>query len=171
MRKVSVSICTLLFSLSLTACKDKAPDTTADAQTIKDGEAAWVKDWQAKDVDKITAHYAPDAALLITGMPAMKGTDAIKGGVGPMLKDPHLSLTFSPTVVVVAKDDDIAYTQGIYTMTYTEPKTGMTLIEKGKYVTVYKKQDDGTWKAVEDIDNADGPAMPAPAQEQAPSKT
>jgi ketosteroid isomerase-like protein len=66
--------------------------------------------------------------------------------------------------VVVAKGDDIAYTQGVYTMTYSEPKTGMTLIEKGKYVTVYKKQDDGTWKAVEDIDNADAPATQAPAE-------
>ena len=164
MRKVSISICTLLVSLSLAACKDKAPDTTADAQAIKDNEATWVKDWQAKDVDKITSHYAPDAVLMIANMPAMKGSDAIKSGIAPMLKDPHLSLTFSPTAVVVAKGDDIAFTQGVYTMTYTEPRTGMTLIEKGKYVTVYKKQDDGSWKAVEDIDNADAAATQAPAE-------
>lgn len=164
MRKVAISICTVLLSLSLVGCKEKAPDTAADAQAIRDGEAAWVKDWQAKDPDKIVAHYSPDAVLMIAGTPAMKGTDAIKSGLGPMLKDPHMSLTFSPTAVVVAKGDDIAYTQGVYTMTYTEPKTGMTLIEKGKYVTVYQKQDDGSWKAVEDIDNADGPALPAPAE-------
>jgi uncharacterized protein (TIGR02246 family) len=164
MRKVSISICALLVSLSLAACKEKVPDTTADAQAIKDNEATWVKDWQAKDPDKIVAHYSPDAALLVNGMPAMKGSDAIKSGIGTMLKDPHLSLTFTPTVVVIAQGDDIAYTQGVYTMTYTEPKTGMTLIEKGKYVTVYKKQEDGSWKAVEDIDNADGPATPAPAE-------
>ena len=164
MRKVSICICTALLSLSLAACKEKAPDTIADAQAIKDNEAAWVKDWQAKDADKIVAHYAPDAVLMVANMPAMKGSDAIKSGIGPMLKDPHLSLTFSPTVVVIAKDDDMAYTQGIYTMTYTEPRTGMTLIEKGKYVTVYKKQDDGSWKAVEDIDNADAPATQAPVE-------
>ncbi|HZD48156.1 MAG TPA: SgcJ/EcaC family oxidoreductase [Silvibacterium sp.] len=164
MRKFPVSVCALLLFLSLAACKDKAPDRTADAQAIRDNEAAWVKDWQAKDADKITSHYAPDAVLLVTNMPIMKGSDAIKSGIGTMLKDPHLSLTFSPTLVVVAKGDDIAYTQGVYTMTYSEPKTGMTLIEKGKYVTVYKKQDDGTWKAVEDIDNADAPATQAPAE-------
>jgi len=32
--------------------------------------------------------------------------------------------------------------------------------EKGKYVTVYKKQADGKWKAIADIDNADAPAVP-----------
>jgi uncharacterized protein (TIGR02246 family) len=171
MQKPLISICALLLLLSMAACKEKAPDTAADAQAIRDNEATWVKDWQAKDADKITSHYAPDAALLIGGMPAMKGTDAIKSGIGPMLKDPHLSLTFTPTLVVIAKGDDVAYTQGVYTMTYTEPKTGMTLIEKDKYVTVYKKQDDGTWKAVEDIDNADGPATPAPGSETPAAKS
>jgi uncharacterized protein (TIGR02246 family) len=171
MRKLPISICSLLVLLILIACKEKAPDTAADEKAIRDNEAAWVNDWQAKDADKIVSHYAPDAVLLITNMPAIKGSDAIKSGIGPMLKDPHMSLTFSPTLVVIAKGDDMAYTQGVYTMTYTEPRTGSTLIEKGKYVTVYKKQDDGTWKAVEDIDNADGPATPAPASQTPATKS
>jgi uncharacterized protein (TIGR02246 family) len=171
MRKLTLSVCTLLLSLSLGACKEKAPDTAADEKAIRDNEAAWVKDWQAKDPDKIVSHYSPDAVLLVANVPAMKGSDAIKSGIAPMLKDPHMSLTFTPTVVVIAKGDDMAYTQGVYTMTYSEPKTGMTLIEKGKYVTVYKKQDDGTWKAVEDIDNADGPATPATASETPAAKS
>lgn len=170
MRKLPVTICALLLSLSLTACKEKAPDTVADEKAIRDNEAAWVNDWKAKDPDKIVSHYAPDAVLLVTNLPAAKGTDAIKSSINPLLKDPHMSLTFAPTLVVIAKGDDIAYTQGVYTMTYTEPKTGMTLIEKGKYVTVYKKQDDGSWKAVEDIDNADGPATPAPSPETPAAK-
>ena len=173
MSKVSISVCALALTLSLAACKQETPaatpaaapeakaDTAADTQAIRDGETAWVKDWQAKDADKIVSHYSPDAVLMISDMPAMKGSDAIKGGIGGMLKDPHLSLTFAPTAVVVAKGGDIAYTQGVYTMTYTDPKSKATLIEKGKYVTVYQKQPDGSWKAVEDIDNADAPAVPA----------
>ena len=171
MRKIPISICALLVLLSLTACKEKAPDTAADEKAIRDNEAAWNNDWKAKDPDKIVSHYSPDAVLLVANVPAAKGTDAIRATINPMLKDPHMSLTFSPSMVVIAKDDDMAYTQGVYTMTYTEPKTGMTLIEKGKYVTVYKKQDDGSWKAVEDIDNADGPATPAPASETPGAKT
>ena len=160
MSRVSATLCALLLSVAAVGC-NKAPDTQSDAQAIRDSEAAAVKDWQAKDADKITSHFAPDATLLVTDVPAMKGTDAIKNGVGTMLKDPHLSLTFSPSVVVVAKDGDMAYTQGYYVMTYSEPKTGATLIEKGKYVTVHQKQPDGSWKIVEDIENADAPATPA----------
>ena len=163
MLKASISLCTLVLTLSMTACKEQAPapDTQqADSQAIRDNEAAWVKDWQAKDVDKITSHFAPDASLLVPDMPAMKGADDIKVGVGPGLKDPHFSLTFGPTLVVVSKGADLAYTQGTYTMTFTEPKTGNILIEKGKYVTVYQKQSDRSWKATEDIFNPDAPAAP-----------
>jgi ketosteroid isomerase-like protein len=35
------------------------------------------------------------------------------------------------------------------------------LTEKSKYVTVYKKQADGRWKAVADIGNEDAPPAPA----------
>jgi ketosteroid isomerase-like protein len=35
------------------------------------------------------------------------------------------------------------------------------LTEKGRYVTVYKKQADGGWKAVVDIDSEDAPPSPA----------
>jgi hypothetical protein len=37
----------------------------------------------------------------------------------------------------------------------TNPKTKKVLTEKGRYVTVYKKQADGGWKAVVDIDSED----------------
>jgi len=171
MRKFPISICALLVLLSLAACKEKASDPAADEQAIRDNEASALKDWQAKDADKITSHYAPDAVLMITNLPAAKGSDAIKSDVSATLKDPHMSLTYSPTVVVLAKGGDMAYVQGVYTMTFTEPRTGSTLIEKGKYLTVYKKQDDGTWKIVEDIDNADAPATTAPASETPAAKS
>ena len=45
-------------------------------------------------------------------------------------------------------------------MTYTDTKTKKVLSGKGKYVEVYMKQADGSWKDVADIGNADGPAAP-----------
>jgi len=171
MRKCPLSVCALFLLLSLTACKDKGSDPAADEKAVRDSEAAGLKDWQAKDADKVASHYAPDAVLMIANFPAAKGTDAIKSEVATTLKDPHMTLSYSPAVVVIAKGGDMAYVQGVYTMTYSEPRTGSTLIEKGKYLTVYKKQDDGTWKIAEDIDNADAPATPAPAAETPAAKT
>jgi ketosteroid isomerase-like protein len=63
--------------------------------------------------------------------------------------------------VEVSKAGDLAYSQGAYTATMTNPKTKKVVTETGKFVTVYKKQPIGAWKAVADIFNADGPVAPA----------
>jgi ketosteroid isomerase-like protein len=77
-----------------------------------------------------------------------------------LLADPKLSLTFTTAQVEVSKGGDLAYSHGTYSMTTTDPKTKKPVTEKGKYVTVYRKAADGSWKAIQDINNADAPAMP-----------
>src|SRR5581483_8063932 len=135
------------------------PDTRAtDEKAIRDNETAWSNDWGTKDVEKIVSHYADDATLMIPNMPLLKGKDAIHKGVAEMTADKNLALSFVTSSAEVAKSGDIAYTQGTYTLTVTDPKTKKPITERGKYVTVYQKQPDGSWKAVEDINNADAPA-------------
>ena len=65
------------------------------------------------------------------------------------------------TAAEVSKAGDLAYTQGVYTLIVTDRKTKKPVTEKGTYVTVYKKQADGSWKAVADMATAGPPAAPA----------
>ena len=46
---------------------------------------------------------------------------------------------------------DLAYARGKFTEKYTDKKTGKVMTDSGSYLTVYKKQDDGSWKVVEDF--------------------
>ena len=75
-----------------------------------------------------------------------------------MLADPNFAVTFAATKVDAAGSGDLAYTQGTYSMTASDPKTKAPVTEKGKYLTVYRKQADGSWKAVEDTFMGDAPA-------------
>jgi ketosteroid isomerase-like protein len=52
----------------------------------------------------------------------------------------------------------MVYTVGTYSLTASDPKNKKPVTDKGKYMTVYKKQADGTWKAVADSINSDLPA-------------
>jgi ketosteroid isomerase-like protein len=70
-------------------------------------------------------------------------------------------MTFRPTSVFVAKSGDVAYTYGTYDLSMTGPD-GRPVTDKGKYVTVYKKQADGSWKAAVDTFNSDLPPSPPP---------
>jgi len=40
-----------------------------------------------------------------------------------------------------------------------QPKSGAAVKDKGKYLTVWKRQPDGTWKIVRDINNTDLPSQ------------
>jgi uncharacterized protein (TIGR02246 family) len=134
------------------------PDTReADTKTIKDDEVAWNKDWAARDADKIASHYADDAMLLIPDIPIQKTKDDIKNTLKQVLADPNWSISFENDKVDVAKSGDMAYVQGHYTITATDEKSKKKVTEQGKFVTVYKKQADGSWKAAQDINNENAP--------------
>ncbi len=142
------------------------PDTrAADAQAIRQLEADWLQADSTKDVDKIVAFYADDASLMLSGMPVITGKANIAAAYKGLVADKNFSLNWPPSyAIVVAKSGDIAYTEGTYVFTYTDAKTKKAVVEKGKYVEVYAKQPDGTWKDVVDTGIPDGPATPVKAK-------
>jgi ketosteroid isomerase-like protein len=114
------------------------------------------RDWSAsiKDLDKFMSYYAPDATVYAPGMPATSGTGPIREAMAQMTSAPGFSLEFSPTKAEVSASGDVGWTTGSY-----QANMGGTP-EKGKYVTVWRKQTDGTWKVTEDIFNADSGGAP-----------
>ena len=143
------------------ACKQpEAPDTrAADERAIRDLETDWNKAIAAKDVERLVSFYSDDASVLERNQPIVSGKEAIRAFVTKFLSTPGLSMSFQTVKVEVARSGDLAYTQGTYAMSMEGPKK-KPVTDKGKYVTVYKKQPDGKWKAVADISNSDLPAAP-----------
>jgi uncharacterized protein (TIGR02246 family) len=134
------------------------PDTrAADVQAVKDIEAAWVKDAASKDPEKWASYFTDDGSGLYPGAPTLNGKATIKAAMAPYMADPNFSLNFQSTRTVASKGGDMVYSEGTYTMTMTNPKTKKPMTDKGKYLTVYMKQADGTWKAIADTYNSDSP--------------
>ena len=139
---------------------DTAKAHDAAVQAIKETESAWMTDINTKDVEKWLSYYTDDASVLVVNAPIATGKDAIRNMLKPMLSDPAFAIQFSASRVEVAGSNDLGFTQGTYSMTMTDPKTKKPVTEKGKYLTVFRKQPDGSWKSVEDTVLADGPATP-----------
>jgi ketosteroid isomerase-like protein len=93
----------------------------------------------------------------------MVGTAAIKAGLEQALSDKAFTLTFASDKVDVSAAGDMAAARGSYTETATDPKSKAVVTGKGSYVTVYKPQPDGVWKAVWDINTPGAPVAQAPA--------
>ncbi len=161
LRNTSLIVCLTVAALTVGCANAPAPappDTrAADVQAVKDVEAAWVKDAAAKDADKWASYFAEDGSGLYPGAGILNGKAAIKAAIAPLLADPNFSLTFQSTRAMASKGGDMVYSQGTYTMTMTNPKTKKPMTDKGKYLTVYVKQADGSWKAVADTFNSDSP--------------
>lgn len=148
-------------AISLTACQPNTPDThDADVKAISDNEAQWNADYKARDLDKIVSHYADAAVLMVPGAPISKGSDAIRNDLKQMLADPAMALSFHASTVDVAKSGDLAFTQGAYNLTVTDPSSHKVINDHGSYVTTYRKQADGSWKAIADIATSDVPPAP-----------
>jgi ketosteroid isomerase-like protein/quercetin dioxygenase-like cupin family protein len=122
-----------------------------DALMAKDREWSGV----TKDVDKFVSYFAADATIYSPGVPAVTGSDNVRQAFAEMAATPGFALSWTPTKSVVSSSGDLGYTSGTYEMSSAGGS------EKGKYVTTWKKEN-GEWKVVEDIFNAD--SAPAPAQ-------
>ena len=124
--------------------------TRGTAATIRAIEDQWNRDWAARNVARLVAHYTRDAVLMAPGM-RMAGVAQIRAGLTQMTNDPALSLRFHAERVEVSASGDLAYTQGTYTLRSTDPHTHQPVEDHGSYVTTYRRQPDGSWKAIDDI--------------------
>ena len=129
---------------------------TANVAQEQDALMAKDREWSGvtKDVDKFVSYFAADATIHGPGMPAVTGSDNVRKAYAEMAAAPGFALSFTPTKAVVASSGDLGYTVGTY-----EASMGGGP-EKGKYVTTWKKEN-GEWKVVEDIFNADAPPAAA----------
>ena len=161
--KPAATLCaTALLAVSL-GCNQSSGNHDADVSSVQATESQWNQDYAARDANKIVDHYADDAILMVPGAPASSGKDAIRRVILGMAADPAMNLKFTASRVEVAKSGDVAYTQGTYTLTMTDPQTKKVIHDHGSYVTTYHKQSDGTWKAMADIATSEVPPVPPPA--------
>lgn len=154
---------TVAVVLALAACGQQPAktDTSAIERQIQANEARWNKAYGERDGKALAAMYADDAALANPGEHLIRGKDAIGKATAAFASDPALKVAFSANRIQVAQSGDLAYTRGNYTMTMTNPGTRKPETHTGYYLTVWQKQSDGNWKAVEDFITPGKPLAPS----------
>jgi uncharacterized protein (TIGR02246 family) len=152
-------------TIMLGACGSDSPavNRVAIERSINDVEKGMRKVANDKDAAAFASNFVADAVMMTPGEPPMKGQDAIQAGMKALLSDPNFKIDFASDRVEVADSGDLAATRGSYTLTVTDPATRKVIDDKGSYVTVFRKQKDGAWKAVLDCDVSETPAPPPQA--------
>ena len=97
--------------------------------------------------NKAFIEYAhPDAVLLRKNRMPIVGKQSI-AGIYENLDTTGIRFSWEPLSGDIAKSGELGYTYGIYTVRQD------TLIEKGTYVSIWKKDKNGDWKYVLDTGN------------------
>jgi len=159
---IKATICTTALGFLLANGCNAAPvDAARAAADVRATEVQWNAASAARDPARFASYYDADAVDIGPGSDPMHGPAAIQAGMTEAFKDPNFSLTFAADRVEIAASGDMAYSQGHFTETETSAGAQAKLVQSGSYVTVYKRQADGSWKAVADIASP-GPPSGAP---------
>ena len=151
----------LALALSLGACDRAAPPAEAntasieaaatDAEAVKQAFADFNAAIAAKDLPKIQAQYADDAVMVLPDLAPFEGIDAIMADYKAYAADAAGKFVPGAETTTVSAGGDIAYGEVKYQSTFTNPKTKAVETSDRYNLSVYKKQADGSWKVLRDI--------------------
>src|SRR5271169_281047 len=115
-------------------------------------DSDWSKAAVARNVDAVASFYAEDGVVYPPSEPIAVGRAAARKVWAAYFADPTFQISWKTTSAGVA--NRTGWTVGTYQDSY-KGTDGRTTMENGKYVTLWRKGADGTWKAIHDIWNSD----------------
>ena len=142
----------LIFCVVLSGCNPPEARSRDEAE-IRSASKALDDAETAKDIDRCLTLYAEDAERFATGSPPISGTEAIRKELQKYVTEPG-TFHWKTSKVEVARSGELAYETGTFLAQTTDSKQQPVTVN-GKYVLVWKKQKDGKWRIIEDIDNPD----------------
>jgi ketosteroid isomerase-like protein len=124
--------------------QDPTPVLQADRDFNKATQERKLEGWMQYMADNIVLGHEDQPNF---------GKDAVRKAMA-FLNEPDASLTWDPITGEVFPSGTIGYTTGAWT-SKGKNKEGKEVTRTGRYLTVWKKQKDGSWKAVWDGGAAD----------------
>jgi len=122
---------------------------TEARRAIEKGNAQWVEAWAKGDPSMIASLFAEDGVMLARNGKLIKGRQGILERQKTAMSGVEPGVKVTVTTVDVWLDGDTAYETGKYKYEYKEK--GKPGVDEGRYVTMWKRQKDGSWKLVMDM--------------------
>lgn len=152
------TIAALVTAFLTSACAQAGPAelSEADAEAVREASRQYTQLARDTAWARWGTMFTDDAVFLPPNSPAVEGAAAIEawGRTFPPIKD----LRIEPTEVVGR--GDLAFARGRYSMVIMVPNQPEQP-DSGKYIEIWRRQSDGSWKLFRDIFNSDVP-LPAP---------
>ena len=119
---------------------------------IKKADLAFCEAAKARGLDGWMSWFAEDATAFPPGKDLIHGQAELRQFYSGMFARKDFYIEWAPVQADAAAGGDMGYTIGKAKFRWTD-KDGKTVNATGKYLTVWKKQKDGSWKVVADLGN------------------
>ena len=151
MRAKQITLLVLIMGVLL-GCRNEAQDSSTDQwkNEILETERAFAAMAKAEGIPEAFLAYAADSAVLMRNNTLVKG----KGEMAEFFKtqsssSAEMSLSWEPDFIDVSSSGDRGYTYGKFIFSMMD-STGVKQEGTGVFHTVWKRQQDGSWKFVWD---------------------
>ncbi len=141
---------------AFSACQPPANQSSGAADAVRAADIAWEKAFASRNPAGAAAFVESTGSILPPNAPGVTGPAAVATLFEGFYALPALNLHWHPTSVEASRSGDLAYSSGAFAMTFNDA-SGKPLTDRGKYLTVWRKQADGSWKVVRDAFNSDLP--------------
>jgi ketosteroid isomerase-like protein len=129
-------------------------DPQASADAVRAADAAWARKAAAHDVEGTVSYYADDAIVMPPNVAMAMDKGAERKAWADILA-PGADISWTSGKVEAAQSGELVYDVGVYTVITKATKGKPQTTDGGKYLAVWKKQADGSWKAVASEWNSD----------------
>jgi ketosteroid isomerase-like protein/quercetin dioxygenase-like cupin family protein len=138
--------------LGLGAALSGACGTTVNVEQERTALMQRDRDWSAaaNETEKFLSFLTADASVYPSGAARLTGTEAIRKMHAGMTAVPGTSISWTPATATVSAGGDVGHTTGTYELKSPDG------VEKGKYITLWRKEN-GQWMATDDMFSPDGP--------------
>lgn len=143
----------LLLACASTAVKAQKKAIDLDKVEIAATNADFIKAFNEDNITKIPSFYTPGAILMPPNSSKYNGRAAVKEYYRanfPLLSD-FTSSTSNITVI----EGKTAYEDGSYVLTIMLPGATDPMVDRGKYLYVWQKGEDGRWRLQYNMFNSD----------------
>lgn len=133
---------------------DNAGTTRPAARILRDLDAQWSKAAAAKDLEQTVGFYSNDAIVLPPNATSAATKETVRNVWKDLLAAPGLVISWKPSRVKIGHNGAMAWVSGAYELTMNDVG-GKPINDRGKYLEVWEKQADGSWKCAADMWNSD----------------
>jgi ketosteroid isomerase-like protein len=127
----------------------RTTDTAADLAAITAFNARYLKSINDGDIATLSSLTDEDHMMITAGRPPVSGKAANDAANGRTFEQFKIDETWTPLETVI--DRNLAYQRGTWTVAATPKAGGPTRHSTGKFVRIYQRQSDGSWRMTRDV--------------------